>query len=265
MSLPTNRAVKKAMLTFAAAHGIEPVKLGDNETWGQGAKALAWRITEWARHHGHPQIDVSTAKSAALVALVMPAPSYTIRRDFAAAHHGGRRPLSAIKYIVVHDGELYLQAAGAHGIDGAAEAMGRYFAGGSVAASPHFGVDNDSIQQYLDLDVIGWHCTRFNTTTVGIEQGGFAVWPAKDWQTHCAGQLDRVAWLLAHLCRQLGLPLVFRSAAYLRAHGANPPKAAGGITTHWEHTKALCPGDHTDPGPNYPMADVIAKARRYAS
>lgn len=186
------------------------------------------------------------------------AAKYKIRSDYRAAKHGGTRSLAAVKYIVVHDGELYISGGAAD-----AEAMGRYFAGGSVVASPHFGVDNDTIQCYLPITTVGWHCTSFNSPTIGIEQGGRASWSRKQWLQNTGPQLDRVAWLLAYLSCKTGVPLKLRSAAWLKRYGVDPAKRNGGITTHLAHTLAMCPGDHTDPGPGYPMAKVLRRARWY--
>jgi hypothetical protein len=254
--MATNKQTKRMMRTFAAAHGIVLVKMTDNDGWGLGAKANAWRLSGWARAHGRPNVPQKTAKTPQLLALLFPAPVYVIRHDYHAVNHGGSRALSSIKYIVLHDME-YTDLANA------AEALGRMSAGSGYGASPHYGVDNDSIQEYLPISYVGWHTTSFNSTTVGIEQAGRAANSRATWLQTYAGTLDRTAWLVARLARQTGIPIAFRNAAYLRAHGANP--AVGGVTTHLEHTRALQPGDHTDPGVGYPMDALIAKAKAHAA
>lgn len=262
-SLPTNRVVKRAMIAFAAEHKIGSVEIIDNDVWGDGAKAFAWRITAWAKRNGHPTIRVSTRKTPELVSLVVPKPAYKVLQAPDAILRGGKRSLNAIDWIVIHDGELYLDDAGGPKVDNAAEAMGNYFHSQAVA-SPHYGVDNDSIRQYCPLEIVGYHCTAFNTNTVGIEQGGRAAWPRTYWFKYCDPQLDRLAWLIGILSRKLDIPIVYRSGSYIKKVGVHPGKAKGGVTTHLAHTVALCPGDHTDPGINFPMGHVLSLARSYA-
>ena len=266
-TLPGNKIVKADMTKFAVANKIEPIHMDDSDVWGVGAKGMAWRITHWAKFHGHPGIMVSTGKTLDLIKLIakdLTLPDYKILNGPTAQWHGGPRSLDDIDWFVVHDGELYLVSAGAHPVDSAAEAMESYFHNNRVA-SPQGGVDNDSIVRYLANDIVGYHCTNFNSYTVGWEQGGRAVWSTHLWQQFCAPQLDRMAFVVAHECKALGIPIVFRNATYLKRVGVHPGKKSGGVTTHWEHTKAMQPGDHVDPGPNYPMTALIAKAQQYAA
>ena len=180
-------------------------------------------------------------------------PRYKILKSYHAIHFGKWRRVGSIRYTVLHDMEF----AG----DTAAEALGRMSESASYPASPHFGIDDDSIQQYLALSRIGWHCTSFNTQTVGIEQAGYASYTERQWKSHIE-MLKRTAFVLALISKKTGEPLVYRDAAYLRKF-PYPKKGAGGVTTHLAHTLASVPGDHTDPGAHYHMSYVLTLAKKY--
>lgn len=80
-----------------------------------------------------------------------------IKQDLAnKANYGGGRPLSYIKYIVIH----YT------GNDGDSdESNGRYFHNNIVKASAHYFVDSDSITQAVPDDYVAWSVGgKFSTT-----------------------------------------------------------------------------------------------------
>ena len=45
----------------------------------------------------------------------------------------------------------------------------------------HFGCDDDSIEQYLPLDVVPWGAPNANTDGIHIEQMGLAAWSTQQW------------------------------------------------------------------------------------
>jgi len=181
--------------------------------------------------------------------------SFTIRRDYHAVHHSGLRPLSAIDFIVLHDMEVTAY-------DTAAEAVGRYFEMLASGGSTHYGVDNDSIQQYLALGVICWGAPGANTNGVHIEQMGKASWSRDQWMAKAKPTLERTAWLMARVHKRLAraglsLPLAVLTDAEVRGHHH-------GVTTHRQLTRVLG-GSHTDPGTGYPLEWVVHLARHYAA
>ncbi len=179
---------------------------------------------------------------------------YTVRNDFHAIHHSGVRRLSAIELFVLHDMEdvHYLTAA---------ENTGRWFERMASGGSTHYGIDNNSIQRYLALNVICWGAPNANTNGVHFEQMGKASWVRETWMQQAKPTLDRTAWLLARVHKYLEargviIPLRKLGDDELRAH-------KHGIVTHRQVTRVLGGGSHTDPGSGYPMAWVVDRARHY--
>ncbi|EME14815.1 peptidoglycan recognition protein family protein [Rhodococcus triatomae] len=80
---------------------------------------------------------------------------------------------------------------------------------------------------------------------------GFARQSRDEWLSY-SGQINKLAEMLAHYCRQYGIPPVKISAADLRA-------GRKGICGHAEISQAWGEVNHTDPGPNFPWDVVIAK------
>lgn len=179
---------------------------------------------------------------------------YRIGESFRAVAHGGIRSLKSIRNPVVH----CMQYDDTSLPDGSAEALGGLTESRSYGASPHFGIDDDSIQQYLPLRFVGWHAQGDNVTTYGIELAGYAHWTRKQWLAH-EGMLDMCAYVLAKYVEPCGYPLVYCNAGSLR-------DGDRGVTTHADVTKAFrVVGGHTDPGKGFPMDVLLAKARSLAA
>lgn len=177
--------------------------------------------------------------------------TFVIRHDYHAIHHSGNRYLTAIRHIVWHD----IEGVG----ETAAEGAGSWFENSASGGSAHFGCDCNSVQQYLSLGVVAWGAPYVNEDGAHIEIEGKASWTQAQWMKH-KGALDRAAWLTAHIqrrCLDSGnrIPLRLLSVADLRANRK-------GIVTHAVATKAFG-GSHTDPGPNFPKAWVLDRARHY--
>lgn len=92
-----------------------------------------------------------------------------IKENFAhRGNYGGSRPISDIKFIVIHytgnDGDTD-------------ENNGKYFANNDVDSSAHYFVDDDSITRTVPDNYIAWHCggntykhkTCRNSNSIGIE------------------------------------------------------------------------------------------------
>ena len=181
------------------------------------------------------------------------APRPQVRHNFHAVHDSGVRDVHAIRYIVMHDGEV------ADG-DRAAEIIGRVFESPSAGGSAHYGADNSSLQQYLSLDRIPWGAPPLNTTGIHIEQAGLARYSRHDWLAGYMPMLLRVAELLAWLYGHYRVPLVHLSDDALRILGPTPRDPAG-VVTHAQVTEVFRQSDHTDPGPGYPLDMVLLAAR----
>lgn len=157
-----------------------------------------------------------------------------------------------IDLIVIHDME-------AAETPNTAEAVANWFAGKSAPqASAHFCLDNNSIVQCVRVQDIAWHAKGANHNGVGIELAGFARQTQGQWaDDFSSAMLELAAGLVGKLCSDLSLPVEYVDAAGIKAGGR-------GITTHADVTKAFrIQGGHTDPGPNFPMTDLVFLVQGY--
>ncbi len=140
----------------------------------------------------------------------------------------------------------------------AAENTAKWFAGRLGVAprtSAHACVDDDSIVQCVPWERIAWHAPGCNKQGIGIEHAGWARQTPEQWRDdYSRRMLQRSAWLVARLCAQFQIPVVFVDAGGLVLGEA-------GITTHAEVTRAFGKSDHTDPGVAFPMTDYLRLVR----
>jgi len=238
----TNKALKQAMVNHMKKCGetIAPMSM-DSTVWGKGAMTNAWRIT--SKH-----TKKASTMPAGVRNFLFPLPKYRIQHDYKAVHHSGNVAKGVKKVIVIHDMEVDAP-------NTAAEAVGNYFEMGSSGGSTQYGIDNNSIQQYLPPTAIPWGAPYVNTQGIHIEQMGKAGWSTEKWKTRAKGTIDRCAWLVAKLSIDFNIPIDHLSVAELRA-------GKRGVVTHYDCTKAFG-GSHTDPGPQYPLKMMLDKAKEY--
>lgn len=140
----------------------------------------------------------------------------------------------------------------------AAENTAKWFAGRLGVAprvSAHACVDDDSIVQCVPWERVAWHAPGANRLGIGIEHAGWARQTPQQWRDdYSRRMLQRSAWLVARLCAQFGLPVVFVTAEGLLRQEL-------GITTHAEVNRAFHLSDHTDPGVAFPMDDYLLLVR----
>lgn len=139
---------------------------------------------------------------------------------------------------------------------GVARNVATWFAGPSAPqASAHFIVGPDATLQGVPLACVAWAAPGANNDGVQIEQTGRAAFTAADWAGEAQqAMLERVAQLLAALCRRFELPAVFLDAEALK-------RGERGITTHVEVNRAYHRSTHTDCGPAYPMEAMLRRVR----
>lgn len=167
------------------------------------------------------------------------------RRDFyPAAHQSGRRKLSDVIWIVLHDTE-----------GGTAAGIARYFQSPGAGGSAHLVVDDDACYRCLPNSAIPWGAPGANREGFHIEQCGFARWSAVVWRKHWR-TLQRAAYKTALHCALFDIPPVFRTAPELR-------RRLPGVTTHVEVSRAFGLSTHTDPGPAWPRSLFMRLVRRY--
>src|SRR5262249_1439790 len=156
---------------------------------------------------------------------------------------------AAVALVVIHTAEAVKKP-------GTAEAVAAWFAGPDAPqASAHYTVDSDSIVQSVREDDIAWHAPGANHHGIGIEHAGYARQTAAEWDDdYSRAMLRRSARLVASICRRHALPIAFVDAEGL-------VRGDRGITTHAEVSKAFKRSNHTDPGPNWPMAAYLDSVR----
>jgi len=107
--------------------------------------------------------------------------------------------------------------------------------------SVHFMVDQDgNVFQYVDTDDTAYHARDHNRFSVGIEHVGWADDPA----TWTPAMVEASAKLAAWINEKH--PLVELDADHVVAHGSFQ-------------------ADRTDPGPYFPWAEYLSRARAYRS
>ena len=151
-----------------------------------------------------------------------------------------------ILLIVVHDTE----GANLPGVTDL-RVLGSVFKARRVSA--HVGTDAEGNSgRYVRDDDKAWHCAFYNPWSLGIEQIGFASqasWPD--------AQLDETARWIAYWSYHHKVPI--RKGAVTR----DGRVSRSGVVRHSD--LGNLGGGHFDPGKNYPLADVNARARRYRS
>lgn len=139
-------------------------------------------------------------------------------------------------------------------IPDAAERVANYFQTTSREVSAHYCVDSNSIVQCVHEKDVAWAAPGNNYDGIQIEQAGYAKQTRVDWNdVYSRALLTHTAKLVGQISRRYRIPLVFLDASDLHA-------GKRGVTTHAEVSKAWKKSDHTDPGPNYPMAHVLSLA-----
>lgn len=168
---------------------------------------------------------------------------------FIPARHFQASSRKAVDLIVIHSAE-------APETPTTAEAVAGFFASADApVASAHYSVDANSIVQSVLEKDIAFHAAGANANGIGIEHAGFARQTAGQWADAYSEKMLRLsAALTAYLCTKYVVPPVFVSVEGLRARQR-------GITTHAAVTAAFGHGDHTDPGPNFPMAHYLELVR----
>jgi hypothetical protein len=172
----------------------------------------------------------------------MPTPiNAPAKRDYKAVHSSGERYAAQIAYGVLHAGE-----------SPSAAAMGRWFEDPDSGGSTQCGFDCDETQRYLPDLVIPQGAPPLNTSGLHGELSGYSAWTPAGWLRR-KRMLQRAAWKYAEWSIKYDIPARWLKAKQLKAipNAENPGRGKGGITSHWEATKAFGKSTHTDPGPGF--------------
>jgi peptidoglycan hydrolase-like protein with peptidoglycan-binding domain len=177
-------------------------------------------------------------------------PAVTEPVHHAGAYHGSN---GTPTLVVLHDEEFPLS-------DTSAEVIARnVFSKANAGGCAQYVVDSNSEQHPCAEADLSWNAPP-NMTTIGIERDGYASWSRKAWRQPKAQMTTcRVAARTAEILGRRHLPVRFNEVADLKAAG---PTGAKGVTTHNNRSKAFGQSDHTDPGPQFPIAEFMALVRR---
>lgn len=143
------------------------------------------------------------------------------------------------------------------GDDTAAENVARYCQTRPEKVSAHWFVDDDSIVRGVRDQDVAYAAPGANHNGIQIEMCGYARWTRDQWLGEHMGTLCNTARLIAHYYRRANVPII-----YVDEHGLG--RGHRGVTTHHDVTQAFRRSTHTDPGPGFPVHDVIQLAWRFA-
>jgi hypothetical protein len=148
-----------------------------------------------------------------------------------------------VRLVVVHTAEGARTTA----------ALGNYFANASVQASSHVGIDETSVEQYVDYSRASWTVRAGNPISDNAELCGFAAWTRDQWLNEHRGMLNLAAKWVRERCLARGIPIVKLTPAQVAAGQA-------GVIGHIDWTLGMRDGTHTDPGNGFPWDVVINTA-----
>ena len=128
--------------------------------------------------------------------------------------------------------------------------LGGWFANPKAQVSAHVATDAEgNSARYVGDDAKAWHCARYNSLSLGIEQVGRAA--QTDWDPE--QQRETARWI-AYWSRKHGIPIQ-------KGEVANGSVSRPGVLRHSE--LGALGGGHSDPGDHYPLREVLEFARHY--
>ena len=225
--------------------------------------ARATRI--WQGSHGLDQTGAVTAEEWAALAEETP-PEPTTGQDEAIptvlARSFRRANRTRVDWVVIHTAEC-------SETNQSAEALARYCAGGcdGRGASWHYSADADSIVRSVPEQHVAY-ATRTaypgvpngaDERAIHIELAGRASQDAGQWgDEFSAAMLDRVARLVADICRRWSVPPRHVEARWM-------VQGMRGIVGHVDVSRGPGKGrtNHTDPGSGFPWDSFVDAVERY--
>jgi hypothetical protein len=133
--------------------------------------------------------------------------------------------------------------------------LGRWFADPRSEVSSHVANDGDGNDaRYVSDGRKAWTEVAFNSVGLSIEQIGSVDFDRATWMARPAQLADTARWI-AHWHRRWGIPIH-------RAEVSGSTVIKAGVATHKQLGRAG--GNHSDPGPGYPLGYVLRLARTFA-
>lgn len=122
--------------------------------------------------------------------------------------------------------------------------------------SPHVFIDTGEIVQCVPLTCEAWHAKQTgNMFGIGLELCGSADQTRAQWMDAASlPMLGLCAEYMRKLSEDLLIPLEVRSDDEIQRH-------MPGVVTHAQLSKVFHESNHYDPGPNFPLAELIAAAK----
>jgi len=174
---------------------------------------------------------------------------------YRAVHNSGKRNISAIKFIIIHDEEA-----------STAESAASWFENPESQGSAHLCIDKDICYRTLENDEVPWAAaSSFGANTSGfhIELAGFANWSTALWKQHVM-TLRRGAYKTAWHCSLFNLPVVWLDARGLLngRKGISSHRAVSNASKMQDPTHAFA-YSHSDPGPFFPRRLFMKYVHEY--
>jgi N-acetyl-anhydromuramyl-L-alanine amidase AmpD len=165
---------------------------------------------------------------------------------FVQATHYTAADGRTIGLLVLHSTENDIKA-------GVADAVARMFAQGDREASAHYVVGPDEVIGCVREKDVAWAAPGANHDGIQIEMVGWAKYTASDWAgADQQKMIARAVQLAAGICHRHNIPVrVVDADGLLRGER--------GITTHANVSKAFKKSAHWDPGPAFPLDDILAR------
>jgi len=141
--------------------------------------------------------------------------------------------------------------------NGTADSLARYLDNPASGVSYNTVGDAAELIDVVPFDRSPWAALGANGRADHFCFGGsFSAWSRQQWLD--CGMLDNAAAWLADRATVRGLPI-----AYVGTDGVrnNQP----GVIGHVDWTRGANEGSHTDPGPNFPWDELIARAQRFTT
>jgi len=170
---------------------------------------------------------------------------------FVEARHYNHAARNSIELIVLHSMEAAETST-------TAESCAHYLAtlplDTTKKKSCHYCVDSDSVVQCVPDHMIAYAAPGANSSGLHIELAGFARQSREEWfDAYGTRMLGLCGQLIARLCKRWKIP-----PTIVRAPGLLQRQR--GITTHALVNEAFRQSDHTDPGPGFPLEEVVRLA-----
>lgn len=147
-----------------------------------------------------------------------------------------------IMYIVIHDMEVDEDSLTS------AEGVGNFFSGPNAPrGSTQYGIDQDSIVQYVEDHDVAWGAPNVNHNGLHFEHAGYARQSREEWLDEVSLKiLKRSAPLTRRKADECGIELKHLNDDELRSGNVK------GFIGHLDATRVLGGGDHWDPGYDFP-------------